>query len=49
MTIPPDRVTPTHGALIQTERARVFRALHEGPEPLLPPLVPPSSPESHGE
>jgi len=37
MTIPTDRAAQAQAISMQTERARVFRALHEGPEPLLLP------------
>jgi len=37
MTIPVDRAAQTQAISMQAERARLFRALHEGPEPLLLP------------
>ena len=37
MAIPADRAAQTQAVLMQAERARVFRALHDGPEPLLLP------------
>src|ERR1039458_473335 len=37
MAMPPARADQTSAVQIQAERARVFRALHEGPAPLLLP------------